>query len=227
MKRIPEKPLMEGTFQVKSYSDANFSRSDKEYVLRLEEFLASKKKLPSQDDLLVDLGCGPGNITELLAERWPKTRVVGIDGSQMMLAEALRRERRLDLENLEYVNLFLSAEMVQASDLFLKANIVVSNSLLHHFPYPSSFWKVLKSIAEPLSLVFHRDLRRPDSFEQMLSLQKKHLPIAPEILISDYMASLQASFTVEEVREQLKNEELSKLQVVEVDDRYIDIFGEL
>ncbi|MDI2033843.1 trans-aconitate 2-methyltransferase [Paenarthrobacter nitroguajacolicus] len=37
---------------------------------------------------VVDLGCGPGNLTATLAERWPTARVVGIDSSGEMLAKA-------------------------------------------------------------------------------------------------------------------------------------------
>jgi len=39
----------------------------------------------------VDLGCGPGNSTELLVERFPAARVVGIDNSEAMLASARQR----------------------------------------------------------------------------------------------------------------------------------------
>jgi trans-aconitate 2-methyltransferase len=37
---------------------------------------------------VVDLGCGPGNVTALLKRRWPDAEVTGIDGSASMLAKA-------------------------------------------------------------------------------------------------------------------------------------------
>jgi trans-aconitate 2-methyltransferase len=36
---------------------------------------------------IVDLGCGPGNLTRVLAEHWPQARVTGVDSSTEMLAE--------------------------------------------------------------------------------------------------------------------------------------------
>ena len=35
-----------------------------------------------------DLGCGPGNVTRLLAARWPTATVVGVDSSAEMLVKA-------------------------------------------------------------------------------------------------------------------------------------------
>jgi trans-aconitate 2-methyltransferase len=37
---------------------------------------------------IYDLGCGPGTITRLLAERWPAAQVTGVDSSAAMLEKA-------------------------------------------------------------------------------------------------------------------------------------------
>ena len=46
----------------------------------------------------VDLGCGPGNSTEVLAERFPDAHVTGMDSSVDMLADARKRRPALNFE---------------------------------------------------------------------------------------------------------------------------------
>ena len=37
---------------------------------------------------VVDLGCGPGPLTRMLADRWPGSQVLGVDSSPQMIADA-------------------------------------------------------------------------------------------------------------------------------------------
>ncbi|MDG9719397.1 trans-aconitate 2-methyltransferase [Streptomyces sp. DH24] len=52
------------------------------------DLLARVPDLPSHAPRIADLGCGPGNVTALLAERWPTARITGYDNSPEMLTRA-------------------------------------------------------------------------------------------------------------------------------------------
>jgi trans-aconitate 2-methyltransferase len=45
---------------------------------------------------VVDLGCGPGNSTALLQERWPGARLTGVDSSREMLERARKDHPSID-----------------------------------------------------------------------------------------------------------------------------------
>jgi trans-aconitate 2-methyltransferase len=52
------------------------------------DLLARVPALPRTPARIADLGCGPGNVTTLLAERWPAAHITGYDNSPEMLAKA-------------------------------------------------------------------------------------------------------------------------------------------
>ncbi len=229
MERVLEPELMNDRHQAKVYSEADFNDSETNFMKRLEQLLCRYNIETDKIELVVDLGCGPGKICELLVKRWANVTVIGIDGAESMLRIAnSRKQDFLEKEasnRIFYYNYQLK-ELTTPFEKILKIpDLVVSNSLIHHIHNIDLFWQVVKTISTKGTFHFHRDLRRPDTFDDAILLQKKYLPEAPKVLIRDYLASLQASFTIKELNQQLENEQLNYFNVSTQGDQYVDIAG--
>ncbi len=83
---------------------------------------------------IADLGCGAGNVTALLAERWPDARVTGYDNSPQMLERARRYAGpRLD---------FAHADAATWAPGKAAYDLIVSNALLQWVPDHASRFPV-------------------------------------------------------------------------------------
>ena len=225
MNRIPEPELMEIPSQVKAYADADFSKSDSIVVKELEKYLKKVGKTLNKNDLILDLACGPGNISERIAKNWPFVSVVGIDGSKEMLKQAEQKLSKGLMKNLTYELIDINSIASGEQNFPLQADVLVSNSALHHFHDPYKFWNALKKLGKNKCIHIHRDLIRPTSEEKAFEIKEKHLSNSPEILKKDFYASLKASFTVDEITQQLFDAGLSQLEVFQVDELYFEIIG--
>jgi trans-aconitate 2-methyltransferase len=93
---------------------------------RLRPFHDLVSRIPVTDPAsVVDLGCGPGNATRTLTDRWPHASIVGIDGDPRMV-EAARAlaGRRLSFA-LGDIRTWRPDEPV---------DVIVSNAALHWLP---------------------------------------------------------------------------------------------
>ena len=216
MQRCPEPELMNGVDQVTAYAAADFSAGDDVTIDRIRSLVAEWPL--GNSPIVVDLGCGPGNITVLLARLLPEARVIGIDGAERMLELARQRaaDQALAIE-------FLHRDLRQIKGL--KADLVVSNSLLHQLHDPLLLWRVTSQLANRGCRVLHRDLRRPESMDELNHLQTLHLPDAPELLLQDFRASLRAAFEPAEVVDQLRITGMKQLSVQLEGDRYLVVSG--
>lgn len=76
--------------------------------------------------MVVDLGCGPGNLTRSLAERWPGATVLGLDASAEMVATAAKQQHA---PNLSFSQLDATDWMPEPG-----TDVVVSNAMLQWIP---------------------------------------------------------------------------------------------
>jgi trans-aconitate 2-methyltransferase len=102
---------------------------------------------------VVDLGCGPGNSTQLLRHRWPHARIQGVDNSEEMLTRA-----RADWPAGEWV--CSDAGSFQFDG---RADLIFSNALLQWLPDHAAILPRWVQQLEPGGVLA---LQMPDNFEE-------------------------------------------------------------
>ncbi|HEY6935048.1 MAG TPA: methyltransferase domain-containing protein [Marmoricola sp.] len=74
---------------------------------------------------VTDLGCGPGNLTTLLADRWPDAAITGVDASAEMIAKARTLESSVRFETADLRAWLRTGEPV---------DVIISNATLQWVP---------------------------------------------------------------------------------------------
>jgi trans-aconitate 2-methyltransferase len=77
-----------------------------------------------QPEEIVDLGCGPGNSTAILRERWPSAKIVGLDNSPTMLEQAKKTDQKTEWRR-EEISSWRSSSQV---------DLIFANASLHWLP---------------------------------------------------------------------------------------------
>lgn len=103
------------------------------------------ERLPLRgDERVLDAGCGSGRVTEALAERLPRGRVVALDASPAMLAEARRRLARFGAR-IAYVE----ADLGQPLPLDEPVDAVLSTAVFHWVPDHDALFRNLAVVLRP------------------------------------------------------------------------------
>ncbi|HTY17511.1 MAG TPA: class I SAM-dependent methyltransferase [Myxococcota bacterium] len=218
MERIPEPELMDDEAQARAYADADWSEPHDRFVSLL------RARLPDLDQsgCALDLGCGAADITIRLAQALPGWTIDGIDGSAPMLRFGRVAVARARLA--ERITLRLG-QIPRTDAPRVCYDLVLSNSLLHHLSEPLVLWEAVQDFARDGGDVFVMDLLRPSSREEAQRLTDRYAAGEPEILRRDFFRSLLASYTPDEVREQLEIAELVDLEVAVASDRHWIAWG--
>jgi SAM-dependent methyltransferase len=219
MERIPEPELMDEAEQAAAYAGADFQAPNQAFV---DRFLALAPDLDR--GRVVDLGCGPADIPIRLALARPGLELVGVDGSEAMLAHGRDAAARAGVaDRIELVRARLPGPPPDGPFA-----AVLSNSLLHHLPDPAVLWNEIRRLGAAGAPVLVVDLFRPPSREAASRLVAEHAAGEPEVLRRDFEASLLAAFTPAEIRAQLEAAGLAAALAVEtISDRHVAVRGRL
>lgn len=213
IKRTPEPELMDDPLEAEAYSMSDFADVNKKFVEAFCELLPLQGNL-----LMLDLGCGPGDISYRMHICNEHYRIIGIDGSPIMLRFAQKQTRS---RNLTWV--LADAKCLPFRDKSVDS--IFSNSLLHHLLDPKPLWKEIQRVVKPGGFVFLRDLFRPETEEEAWQIVELYAGDASDLLKQEYYRSLLSAFTLEEIHEQLMESGLQNLTVRYVTDRHVDIYG--
>lgn len=219
LERTPEPELMDDPAQACAYAEADFEAPHQYFVELFGETFPDW-----EGGSVLDLGCGPADITVRFARRYPLCAIDGLDGSGAMLRlgrEALEAEGLG--ERIRLVQGYLPGAELPRYDY----DAVISNSLLHHLAEPMVLWETVRSQGDTGAPVFVMDLVRPDTGAQARKLVEMYADGEPEVLRRDFHHSLLAAYRVEEVEAQLAAAALHGLSVRAVSDRHLVVSGYL
>lgn len=220
MKRTPESELMNDAAQAHAYAHADFETPHQLFINTFQD------KFPDLDlnDTVLDLGCGPCDISRRFAMAYPDCKVHAVDGAANMLLHAKTLNQKSNLTHrIQLIEgLLPGASLPQ--DFY---HTIISNSLLHHLHNPLVLWEIIQQYARPFANIFIMDLMRPVTEKLARQLVNDNTANEPEILQQDFYHSLLAAFTPEEIRQQLDDMDMSGLQVETISDRHMIVYGSL
>jgi ubiquinone/menaquinone biosynthesis C-methylase UbiE len=215
VERILEPEIMDGQAEADAYARADFADSNQWYA---DHFAA---EFPQHLREIVDLGCGPADVTVRVARLAHHAHIVAVDGSSAMLEFAqkaihsARLSQRIALHLGRLPGLSLPERHFDA---------VLSKDMLHHLPDPQVLWSEVRRLGKPRAAVFVMDLVRPDSPLEAREIVERVAAKEHPVLKEDFYNSLCAAFTISEVRSQLESAGLP-LTVEQATARHMRIKG--
>jgi trans-aconitate 2-methyltransferase len=148
-----------------SWSARQYSLFEQQRTRPVRDLVAAIPRVSAQT--AVDLGCGPGNSTAVLAERFPQARVTGLDSSTDMLGEA--RQRLAAVE-------FIQADIgdwrpAQTYD------VILANASLQWVPDHAQLYPRLVSLLNPGGVLA---VQTPDNLDEPAHRLAREIAASPQ-----------------------------------------------
>lgn len=221
MRRIPEPELMAEDDQAQAYAAADFAEAHESYVRLFAGVFPKRPRIAT----VLDLGCGPADVTIRFAKANRGYVIHAVDGSAAMLKharQALESQRGLK-KRIKFIGGYIPGAAIPREHY----DVILSNNFLHHLHDPGVLWQCVRDYAKSGTLVFITDLFRPGSRAEARVLVRRYSGSESPILRRDFYNSLLAAFTPEEIEKQLVEAQFPQLHVKVIDDRHLIIFGKI
>lgn len=148
-----------------SWSARQYSLFEQQRTRPVRDLVAAIPRESAQT--AVDLGCGPGNSTEVLAERFPQARVTGLDSSTDMLGEARQR-----LAAVEFIQADIGDwKPAQTYD------VILANASLQWVPDHAQLYPRLVSLLNPGGALA---VQTPDNLDEPAHRLAREIAASPQ-----------------------------------------------
>ncbi|WP_160149712.1 class I SAM-dependent methyltransferase [Roseiconus lacunae] len=204
LKRTPEPEVMDSPESVAQYEDADKSKLAIVYAAVLDRVHRMKTK--SSGGRAIDLCCGPGHFTLMLAKYFNFDEVIGVDRSDRMLENA---RKRIDQAEMGTRVKFVKAN---ATDVPFESNsfdVVTCNDAAHHLPNLKVVRELIcemERLSSATGICVLSDLVRLKT-ERITELYTKTLgEDYPPMFYNDFCNSMRAAWTETELASAIPNQ---------------------
>ena len=207
--RVPEPEVMDDAAEIEAYTSAaaqaHLDAIDDTLVAHAQLLIKGRER-----GRALDIGTGPGQIVLKLGYQLTRWKFVGVDRSPAMIEKA-----RAALETAPELAGRVEFSVADGNRLdFPDASfdLVVCNSVLHHFGEPKNLLSEIARLVKPDGAILLRDLRRPARMGSKLHVRKhgKHYQGEMRRL---FEASVRAAYTEEELRALVASSPLRDVQI--------------
>jgi ubiquinone/menaquinone biosynthesis C-methylase UbiE len=168
MPRVLEPELMSSAEEAAEYDAMDFSATDQLFAERAAE-------LGGNSHWIFDIGSGNAKIplaTAALMSPSRGGRICAIEMSEEMLASGVTNRERGGADEKRVLFIRADAKRLPLPDAC--ADLVTSNSLIHHIPDPRLVFREIARIVRPGGRILIRDLIRPENERELADLVDKH-----------------------------------------------------
>lgn len=198
---LPRSPGLEGIEDVDAAKAYDLVSQWPQFRL-LRRMIAARLAKYQPAGTLADIGCGPGYLTTLIAQKYPQLHVIGIDLSAEMVhagtsnASALGLAARVEFRKGDVSDLPMPNDSL---------DFAVSSLSLHHWSNPghgvAEIYRVLEDGGQLLLFDLRRDPRR--LFSWLIKFVQRIIVLPALRRVNEPLGSLLSSYTLAELEDLL------------------------